>query len=278
MRILIIVDHFGWAFDFIARGIQKYSKYSDTIQVRQFWNLSEYNQPDVVFFLNASLLRSVKSSRYLVGIHSESISSDGVVEGFEHICIFTKLLKKFQKQYPNEKFHLIHNGVDPEIFYPKPKSHDNFIVGWAGNPRNPVKRFPLLRKLEFEVKAMGNWGPQRFRLNRNRRKMVDFYHDIDAYVCVSESEGMPLPILEAAACGLPIVSTDVGGIGEFVDADWLVPSKPAKIAISTINEKLKLLKEDEKLRCRVGQKNLTKALNKWSWEYIVRRYDRVFGG
>jgi len=280
MRILIVVDYYGWAFDFIARGIKKYSKFSEEIQIRQFHSLVDYNQPDIAFFLNASLLREVKANRYLVGIHSESVSSDGVVEGFEHICIIKKLFKKFKKQYPNEKFYLIHNGVDTEIFTPKPDwaIHEGFLVGWAGNPRNPVKRFPLLRKLDFKVKAMGNWGPQRFRLNRNRSKIVNFYKCIDAYVCVSNSEGMPLPILEAAASALPIVSTDVGGISEFVDKKWLVPSEPEDEVIKQVNEKLRILKEDEKLRKKVGQANLQKALNKWNWKYIAKKYDGVFEG
>jgi len=46
--------------------------------------------------------------------------------------------------------------------------------------------------------------------------MVEFYRSLDVYVCASRSEGTPNPCLEAAACGLPVVTTRV----------WAAP-KPA---------------------------------------------------
>jgi len=41
-------------------------------------------------------------------------------------------------------------------------------------------------------------------------EMVNCYSKIDLYVCTSKIEGTPNPILEAMACGVPIISTDVG--------------------------------------------------------------------
>jgi len=277
VRILIVVDFFGWAFDFIARGIQKYSKHNVT--VRQFTGLSEErnNQYDVAFFLNSSLIRDVNAKRYCVGLHSDTVSSDGIIKGWENICITKVLYDKFVDLHPDEHLHLIHNGVDLEIFNPRPDfvRPNKFIVGWAGNPRNPVKRFSLLKELPFQVKAMVNWGPQRFKVNRSRKLMVDFYKNIDVYVCISSSEGMPLPILEAAACGLPIVSTPVGGIPEFLDEKWLVPvGNP----IQAIIKKLTVLRDYPELRRKVGKANYEKALLDWNWKYIVKKYDEVFEG
>lgn len=274
-RVLILIDVYGWAFDFIAQAIAKYSKHDITI--RQFFSMGDIGEQDVVFYLNTSLLRDIKADLYCVGIHSETTSSDGIVKGYENICITQSLYNKFTTLYPDEHIHLIRNGVDVDTFKPRQDlvRPDKFVVGWAGNPRNPVKRFPLLRELPFEVKAMGNWGPQRFQVNRNRKLMTDFYADIDAYVCVSESEGMPLPILEAAASGLPIVSTPAGGISEFVDSEWLVPiDNPMPSMI----EKLTFLKEDLKLRRCSANSNLQKALKDWNWKDRVKEYDRVFEG
>jgi hypothetical protein len=44
--------------------------------------------------------------------------------------------------------------------------------------------------------------------------MQDFYDSIDLLVCTSVSEGGPLPVFEAIACGVPVISTPVGLVKE----------------------------------------------------------------
>jgi glycosyltransferase involved in cell wall biosynthesis len=109
--------------------------------------------------------------------------------------------------------------------------------------------------------------------------MIDFYESIDCLICVSDAEGMPQPILEAAATGLPVISTDVGGVPEFLDKEWLIPiqSNP-KLQVEEFIKKLRILKENSELRFEVGQRNLQKTLNTWSWKNIVKEYDRMFEG
>lgn len=49
-----------------------------------------------------------------------------------------------------------------------------------------------------------------------RTDICDILNASDAYIMSSSWEGMPIVILEAAAVGLPIVSTDVGGIKDII--------------------------------------------------------------
>jgi len=52
------------------------------------------------------------------------------------------------------------------------------------------------------------------------------YADADCFLLTSFSEGWPLVIMEAGACGLPVVMTDVGSAGELVvhgESGWVVP-------------------------------------------------------
>lgn len=57
-------------------------------------------------------------------------------------------------------------------------------------------------------------------------KVMEFYQkeDINLFVNVSESEGLPISIMEAASMGFPILATDVGGVSEIVDDrnGWLL--------------------------------------------------------
>ena len=45
-----------------------------------------------------------------------------------------------------------------------------------------------------------------------RKDMGEVYKNLDIAVCTSDNEGTPVSLIEAAVCGLPIISTDVGGI------------------------------------------------------------------
>ena len=65
------------------------------------------------------------------------------------------------------------------------------------------------------------------------------YPAFDIYVQASESEGLPNAVLEAAACGLPIVATAVGGTTEILTSDIdgvLVPKGDRERLASAIAE------------------------------------------
>ena len=75
-------------------------------------------------------------------------------------------------------------------------------------------------------------------------ELVEFYHWADVLVLPSEREGMPLVVLEAMACGLPVVATDVVGNRELVaDVGVLVEPDPTSIALA-----LDQLAQDVRLR------------------------------
>jgi len=114
------------------------------------------------------------------------------------------------------------NGVDVEFFTPaSPKVRSAILrVGWAG-------RFDKFEAgydgyCDFIVPAVNqiaDWElvtAIREQVWRSREEMRTFYRSLDAYVCASLGEGTPNPCLEAAACGVPLLTTRVGNMPELI--------------------------------------------------------------
>lgn len=55
----------------------------------------------------------------------------------------------------------------------------------------------------------------------NNKEVLDYYRNnyIDCYILLSESEGIPVSIMEAISSGIPVISTNVGGVSEIVNSD-----------------------------------------------------------
>lgn len=54
------------------------------------------------------------------------------------------------------------------------------------------------------------------RVLGNRRDREEFFPGLDCLLLTSDNEGTPVSILEGGACGLPIVSTEVGGVPDLL--------------------------------------------------------------
>jgi glycosyltransferase involved in cell wall biosynthesis len=87
----------------------------------------------------------------------------------------------------------------------------------------------LEENLRAQIAKLGLEG--RARLEGRIANSAETLQDLDVFVFSSINEGLPLVILEAMAAGLPIVSTNVGGIPEVLSKEsaWLCPPGDADI-------------------------------------------------
>ncbi|MFA6428748.1 MAG: glycosyltransferase [Candidatus Buchananbacteria bacterium] len=107
----------------------------------------------------------------------------------------------------------------------------------------------LRPKLEQQIKKLGL--TENILLAGYLPKAWQYLKAFDIYVCSSVKEGLPYSILQAQAAGLPIISTNVGGIPEIItdgQNGLLVETKnPTKLA-----EKIKLLTKNKPWRDQLG--------------------------
>jgi len=95
------------------------------------------------------------------------------------------------------------------------------------------------------------------------------------YAHISLQEGLPLAILEAMACGAPVVATDTGGIPEVVRegrTGFLVRDDPAEIA----DRILRVLK-DPGLAQALARSGKESVAEDWRWPRAAQRILPVYG-
>lgn len=94
----------------------------------------------------------------------------------------------------------------------------------------------LEQELKDTVKAKGLEQQVHFLGNIN--DMVAFYQSLDVFCLASHNEGLPLSLLEAQSCNVPVVATDVGGVSEAV-----APDSGALVQAGDVNELAQSLRD-----------------------------------
>jgi teichuronic acid biosynthesis glycosyltransferase TuaC len=121
------------------------------------------------------------------------------------------------------KTHIIPNGVDRSVFFPRPRSEARAELGWpddelivlfAANPALPYKRHALaVTACQRAARTIG--AVRLFVANGLPPDAIPMVMNAaDCLLHPSASEGSPNVIKEALACNLPIVATPVGDIPE----------------------------------------------------------------
>ena len=101
-----------------------------------------------------------------------------------------------------------------------------------------------------------------------------YINSSEALILPSEAEGMPNVVLESMSCGIPVISTDVGDVKEFIAHDQnglIIKKDPQDIAdkILYLLEKNKSSKFGKLARITIIKKGL-------SWEKSANNYINIY--
>jgi glycosyltransferase involved in cell wall biosynthesis len=131
---------------------------------------------------------------------------------------------------------------------------------------------PLADALRSQSRAMGLESQVRWLGAVD--DMQSFYSALDVCALNSVREGLPLSLLEAMSFGIPVVATDVGGVGELLadGAGLTVPPRaPALLA-----EALRSVAADPSLAQALGRKGQARVRRNYSVDHMVDQYVQLY--
>jgi glycosyltransferase involved in cell wall biosynthesis len=108
-----------------------------------------------------------------------------------------------------------------------------------------------------------------------QKEVLSYWQQATVGILSSHNEGMPLCLMEAAACGVPVIAPAVGGIPELVkDGFTGLLTKPGDA--QDLANALEMLLKDEELRLRMGAAARARAKEHFSVERQVNELQKVW--
>lgn len=223
-----------------------------------------------------------------------------------YIAVSEGILQDLKQVGIKQNVYVIPNGVDVEKYCPASKAKKTKLRKVLNLPLNsvifvfsgrlePVKGIDLLIKAwlklsdkvskEATLVILGE-GSQAEKVyekikscpNCKLRGAVsnvsEYLRSSDVFVMPSRYEGTSLSILEAMACGLPILVTNVGGNVDLIkhrENGILIPATNTECLIKSLEE----LYFNLKLRNNLGAKARATVLEKYSFEGIISKYEKL---
>lgn len=180
------------------------------------------------------------------------------------------------------------DGVDLSLFRPKNTERFQNIrnrtvrFGWVGNSKwvtGDLKGINTIIRPAIDALQADGYDVELVTSDRQNKviphvEMPDFYAQIDCYLCASSSEGTPNPVLEAMACGVPVISTDVGLVPEVFgprQTQYILEER----SVECMKEKIKTLLNAEGAFEQLSQENL-QSIKPWDWHFMAENFRKYF--
>lgn len=209
---------------------------------------------------------------------------------------------------PSHKIRFIPNGVDASRFRPDREARirlrediklEEYFTWLAVGRFDYAKDYPtmlhafsrVIRENPTSILLIVGQGPLRPKIERLaielgikeairflgvRSDIPELMNAADAYVMSSAWEGMPMVLLEAAATGLPIVATNVGGNSELVldgQTGFLVPPRDPQALAEAM---LCLMRLPYEIRQSMGQAGRTHVEAHYDLERVVDQWEALY--
>jgi glycosyltransferase involved in cell wall biosynthesis len=189
---------------------------------------------------------------------------------------------------PKERLRVVHHGVDTSFFRPRSGcATETFTVLFVGSF---LRNFTLLREVcealspmkDVVIKIVSAPTVQRRFAGLHNvvvaprlsdAELLQAYQSASCLLMTAEDATANNAVLEAMACGLPIVSECVGGIPEYVNGECAYLTEPGRA--EPILRALKRLRESASLRTDMGEAARRRA-EELKWENVAAQTMEIY--
>jgi glycosyltransferase involved in cell wall biosynthesis len=216
------------------------------------------------------------------------------------------------KNIPASKAKFVAHGLDRNKYSPSPQERDylrksiraklnipqeNIVIGSVGRLATQKAQKDLVKaakivcnqhknvtfvifgegnlRSELESQISNNGLSEQFLLPGFVNNVVEALSTVDIFTMSSLYEGLSYAIVEAAAMGIPIVATAVGGTGYTVadgETGFLVePKNPEKLA-----EKINFLLDNPEIVKQMGEKGRTRFMKLFTLERMISETEAIY--
>jgi len=203
---------------------------------------------------------------------------------------------------PKTKIKIVYSGVDVSFFHPGKMERDENLLLFVGRIEEnkglhiilkslqlvykPIKLViigPLVGRPKYHKKIFGlimdinrrNFHEVTYLGPKQPREIIEFYQTATIVVVPSLAESFSNVILEALACGTPVIASNVGGTPEVIDNNEngiLVPSNDHEKLADAIN----FLLSDKSLGEKLGREGRKCVIEKFSIEATVNKLINIY--
>ncbi len=213
--------------------------------------------------------------------------------------VSTSMQDDLKKFIPSDRMVYTPNGVDPERFRDLGMKRERRVVAvgnlrWQKGYQYLIEAFYSLKNTGYTLVIVGE-GPLRGELQalidklnlgervllagrKNHQQIIRLLNTSRLFVMSSLSEGFPKALVEAIACGLPVVVTGAGCCRE-VSGEVGLCVEPGRV--ESLARALRKMIENNELREKFAE-NTGKTASRYSWNRSCRKvaesYSELTGG
>ena len=257
-----------------------------------YWLKKRYGLPYIIRFGGGDIPGFQDRFKFVYKIISPAVKV--IWKNASALIANSEGLRQFALKFYNEKpIDVIYNGVDAEGYYPDYSKRNSKRINLLFVSRLIERKglqfiIPELKRIQQQtgkdifLTIVGD-GPYRTELEKlvdeyNVRDMVEFvgqkdkaellcyYQAGDIFVFPSKREGMPNAVLEAMACGLPVVMTPCEGSSELVEENGEI------VEVADMEKCLAALINDVNRMQHFGVESRSRVVKFFSWNEIVNQY------